>query len=277
MMARRFQSLILHIFLIIAAIISIYPFFIMIFGSLKSAAELSANPAGWPIHLTFDNYIRLLGYSGGVIIRSFLNGIYVSAVHTVLTVFISAMAAYAFAKYEFKGRNWMFIILLSTIMVPGELKIPALYVFFSKIGWLNSYSVQIVPGIASVFAMFMTRQFMLSISNSLIEAVKMDGAGHWRTFLSLIMPICSPVLGALSILVFLGKWNDYLWPSIMISKQQFLPIIVLLPTINANEDATVPWELILTGCVLVTIPLILVFLRYQEKFMSSMTIGAVKG
>lgn len=276
-LSKQFQSVALNALLLIAVLFSIYPFFIMVEDSFKTASEIAVNPAGLPHMPTVSNYIRLLSYSGGTIVRSFVNAIYISTVHTILTVFISAMAAFAFAKYQFKGRNWMFFVLLSTMMVPGELGIPPLYIMFSKIGLLNSYSVQIFPGIASVFAMFMIRQYMLSVPNSLLDAAKIDGAGHWRIFTSLMLPVCSPVLGALSILVFLGKWNDYLWPLIMVSKPEFLPIMVILPNLNdKNEVWSIPWELVMAGCVIVTIPLLVVFLRFQDKFMSSVTIGAVK-
>jgi ABC-type glycerol-3-phosphate transport system permease component len=171
----------------------------------------------------------------------------------------------------------MFMVLLATMMVPGELAIPPLYIMFSRIGWLNSYAVQIFPGIASVFAMFMLRQYMISIPDALIEAAKMDGARHWRIFWSIIVPVSSPVIGALAILTFLHKWNDFLWPLIMINKPKFMPIMVILPTLNEKDSVwSIPWELIMTGCVVVTLPLIFVFLRFQDKFMSSVTMGAVK-
>lgn len=275
--SKAWKTTVINVLLIVVVIFSVYPLCIMLLGSLKTAAELSANPAGLPHVPTLDNYWRLLNYNSNTMVRSFLNSVFVSTAHTFLTIFISAMAAFAFAKYRFKGKNVIFVALLATMMVPGELSIPPLYIMFSRIGWLNSYSVQIFPGIASVFAMFMLRQYMLSIPDPLIEAAKMDGAKHWRIFTSIILPVSSPVIGALSILTFLHKWNDFLWPLIMINKPKFMPIMVILPTLNEKDSVwSIPWELIMAGCVVVTLPLILVFLRYQDKFMSSVTIGAVK-
>ncbi|TDF94827.1 carbohydrate ABC transporter permease [Paenibacillus piri] len=274
---RQWAALILNALLIGVVVFSVYPILIMLLGSLKTAEELSANPAGLPFDPTFNNYWRLLNYNGHTIVRAFFNSLYVSTAHTVLTIFISAMAAFAFAKYRFAGKNAIFLALLATMMVPGELSIPPLYIMFSRIGWLNSYAVQIFPGIASVFAMFMLRQYMISIPDALLEAAKMDGAKHWRIFTSIMLPVSAPVIGALSILTFLHKWNDFLWPLIMVNKPKFMPIMVILPTLNEKDSVwSIPWELIMTGCVVVTLPLILVFLRYQDKFMSSVTIGAVK-
>jgi ABC-type glycerol-3-phosphate transport system permease component len=277
MTVNQWKKLILHLLLIGIVIFSVYPLLIMLFGSFKTAEELSANPAGLPYAPTFDNYLRLLNYNSNTMVRAFLNSLYVSTTHTFITILVSAMAAFAFAKYKFLGKSWMFMILLATMMVPGELAIPPLYIMFSRIGWLNSYAVQIFPGIASVFAMFMLRQYMISIPDALIEAAKMDGARHWRIFSSVILPVSSPVIGALAILTFLHKWNDFLWPLIMINKAKFMPIMVILPTLNEKDSVwSIPWELIMTGCVVVTLPLIIVFLQFQDKFMSSVTMGAVK-
>jgi ABC-type glycerol-3-phosphate transport system permease component len=267
----------MHILLIIIAAVSLYPLLFMVMGSLKTAEELSSNPAGIPLAPTLDNFVRLVSYSGNTMVRAFFNSVFVSIAHTVVTIFVSALAAYAFAKYNFKGRNIIFFALLTTMMVPGELAMPPLYIMFSRMGWLNTYEVQILPGIASVFAMFMFRQYMMTIPNALIEAARIDGAKHWRIFWNLILPVSSPVIGALAILVFLSKWNDFLWPLIMVNKPAFMPIMVILPTLNEEESIwSIPWELIMAGCTIVTLPLILVFLRYQDRFMSSVTIGAVK-
>ena len=138
--------------------------------------------------------------------------------------------------------------------------------------------MQIIPGAANVFAMFLMRQYMMSIPDSLIEAARIDGAGEWRIFSKIVLPISSPSIGALAILQFLSKWNELLYPKMMLTKQKLMPIMVILPTLNETDSArSVPWELVLSGCTLVTIPLIIVFLMFQDKFLSSVTLGAVKG
>ena len=268
----------LNIAVFIVVLVEIYPLVLMVFGSFKTAAELSGNPSGIPMEPTLDNYARLFSYSGGLIVRCLSNSIFIAVVCTGLTLLISAMAAYAFAKCPFRGKKTLFMMLLVTMMVPVELTIPPLYIVFSKIGWLNSYSVQIFPFVANVFALFMIRQFMMSIPDALVEAAKIDGASHTRIFFSIMLPVSAPVLSALGILVFLNRWNEFLWPTIMISKSKFAPIMQVLPTLNdTGVSMNVPWELMLTGCSIVTIPVVIVFYVFQDKFLSSATLGAVKG
>lgn len=277
MKGRIWLKIVLNFFIILVVIFTVYPLFIMLMGSFKSATELASNSYGFPHEFTLNNYNRLLKFNAGIIVRTFGNAVAVSTIYTFLSILVSALAAYAFAKYKFKGRDLLFLLLLSTMMIPGELIIPPLYIMFSKIGWLNTYYVQIFPRIASVFSLFMLRQYMYSIPDALIDSARIDGAGHFRTFWKIIMPTAAPVVGALAILMFLGKWNEYLWPLIMVNDQKLMPIMVILPSLNENDTVwAIPWELILTGCTIVTIPLIIVFFMFQDKFISSVTIGAVK-
>ena len=164
------------------------------------------------------------------------------------------------------------------MMVPQELNLTPLYLIYSKAGLLNTYKVQIITGIANVFAMFMFRKNMETIPDELLEAARVEGANDYILFTKIMVPVSKPVFGALSILVFLSKWNEFLLPKMFISKTELLPIMVVLPTLSVGDNLyAVPWELVLTGCTLVTIPLIIIFLMFQDKFLASVTIGAVKG
>lgn len=274
----KLSSICLHVLLILVCVVLLYPVFVMISGSFKSLSELFRNSAGLPWKPTIDNYIRLLNYNSGLIQRSFLNSLFIAGTTTVLQVFIASMAGFAFAKYKFRGKNLLFMMFMLTMMVPAEMLITPQFLIFSKIGWLNSYKVQIIPSIANTFAMFMCRQFMESIPNALVDAARVDGAGHWRVYTNIILPSSVPILGALGILQFLSKWNDYLYPKIMISKVALKPIMVVLPTITEGGDTggAQPYDLILAGCVLVVIPMIIVFLCLQDKFIEGVTLGSVK-
>jgi ABC-type glycerol-3-phosphate transport system permease component len=268
----------LHTALICASLIAAYPVFIMASGSFKPLKELFENSTGFPAAPSLDNYRRLFSFNSGIIVRTYFNSIFVASVSTALTLVAASMAGFAFSKYRFKGRNALFLMLLITMMVPTEVNITPLFLIFSKLKWLSTYQVQIIPSIANVFAMFMFRQYMDSVPDSLIEAARIDGAGHFRVYRSIILPVSVPTLGALAILLFLGKWNDYLFPRIMVDKIRFKPIMLILPTLNETDNsASVPWDLMLTGCTIVTIPLITLFLCFQDKFLSSVTIGSVKG
>lgn len=274
----RGSNLVVHVILLATVVLSLYPFALMLINSFKSNTEVLQNPAGWPIHFTFGSYRQLFTYEGNQVLRSFFNSVFVASVSTILAVLLAAMAAFAFAKLSFRGRDVMFGILLATLMVPGEVTLPPLYIMFARIGWLNTYQVQILPSVASVFGLFMIRQYMLSLPNELLEAARLDGATIWQQLWQIVMPLSTPVLGAFAILHFIGRWNDYLWPLVVVTDPKFRPIMAMLPTI---KDPLVgfftPWGMLMAGCVLVTIPLVVVFLLFQDKFLSGVVIGATKG
>ena len=243
----RMLKIVLHTILVIFCLISVYPVFVMISGSFKSMAELMNNAASLPKEFTLDNYTRLLGYNSDVIARTFMNSLFVASTTTVLQLLLASMAGFAFSKYKFRGKNLLFMMFMMTMMVPGEL--------------------------------LLTPQFLIfSIPNELIEAARIDGAGHTRIYRQIILPTSVPTIGALAILQFLAKWNDFLYPKIMITKVDYKPIMVILPTLTVGGDtAGTPYDLVLAGCTLVTVPMIITFLCLQDKFLQSVTLGSVKG
>ena len=260
-----------------ASIITLLPLWIMLCNSFKSGSELAVNSWGFPSMPTLENYTDLLSYNGGIIIRTFFNSVFVSVIYTAITLVISSLAAFAFSKYRFKGRNLIFMLLIATMMVPSEIPMPAIFLMFSKLKMLNTYAIQIFPGIANAFCLFMLKQYTDSLPDSLIEAARIDGAGHLYIFRRIVLPLNTPAIGALTVLTFLSKWNDYLWPHTLLTKTEIMPIMVILPTLNTSTSTySIPWELILAGCSIITLPLIIVFLIFQDQFMSSVTLGAVK-
>jgi ABC-type glycerol-3-phosphate transport system permease component len=221
--------------------------------------------------------VNFLEYQNFQSLHSFANSVFIATISTLISVALTGLAAFAFAKLRFRGRNLLFAILLGTLMVPGEVTLPPLYVMFASIGWLNSYQVQIVPGIASVFGLFMIRQYMLTIPNALLDAARVDGASPWQQFWRIIVPISSPVLGAFAILHFVQRWNDYLWPRIVVTSAEVQPIMTLLPDIrDPTVGFFIPWGMVMAGCVLVTLPLIVVFLLFQDRFLAGVVVGATK-
>jgi ABC-type glycerol-3-phosphate transport system permease component len=266
-------------FLLGIGVLAVYPYVVMLFGGLKSAGELSTNPSGVPAHPTFSNFTTLFtGQTGSFFLRALLNTFIVTVPFTLLTVLFSAMAGYAFAKYRFAGQNVLFALLIASMLVPPEVNIPTLYVLFAHINWLNTYQVQILPGTASVLGMFMARQYMKSIPDEVLEAASVDGAGHWRKFWSFIVPMSAPVLVAIAVLTFVFKFTDYLWPLVMVSNPKYEPIMVALPSLSTSQTGfIVEYELVLAGCVIVTLPLLLLFLRFQDTLMRGVSAGAVRG
>lgn len=271
-------KIISHLLLLAYSFVCLFPVYIMVMGSFKSSSELLHNSVGLPESFNLTNYASLWNYNSGTILRTYLNSLFISTTYTIIAIVFASMAGYAFAKFKFKGKNLLFVLFLMTMMVPMELNLTPLYLIYSKLNWLNTYRVQVVTGIANVFAMFMFRKNMETIPDALIEAAKMEGAGQWKIFTKIIVPVSKPVFGALAILVFLSKWNEFLLPKMFISKTELLPIMVVLPTLSVGDNLyAVPWELVLTGCTIVTIPLIIIFLLFQDKFLASVTLGAVKG
>ena len=273
-----FKNLWVHAVLLLTAVLSLYPFLLMLQNSFKSNEEVLLNPGGWPENFTLASYRELFDYQGNQVLRSFANSVFIATTSTVLAVVLAGLAGFAFAKMRFRGRDLLFAALLGTLMVPTEVTLPPLYIMFARIDWLNSYQVQIVPSVASVFGLFMVRQYMLSLPDELLEASRLDGANRWQQFWQIVVPLSAPVLGAFAILHFIGRWNDYLWPLIVVTDPDVQPIMTLLPTI---KDPIVgfftPWGMVMAGCVLITLPLVAVFLLFQDKFMSGVVAGATKG
>ena len=256
---------------------SLYPFLIMLLGSFKTATDLSRNPAGLPAKWILDNYYTLL-IANTDIIRGFMNSVFVTTSYIFSATLLCSMAAYAFAKYEFPGKEFLFILMLATMMIPKQVLLPPLYLIFARIGWLNTYRVQILADAGRVFGVFMLRQYFENIPNSVLESARIDGARPFQVFRKLVIPMSAPALGAFAILQFNHKWNDFLWPAIFVRDYAKMPVMVILPNLQTMEgnEQLVPWELVLAGCTFVTIPVIIAFLLLQDKVMSSMTAGAVK-
>jgi ABC-type glycerol-3-phosphate transport system permease component len=274
---RFFSNFLGYLILISTTIISLYPVVMMVINSFKVRSEIFSNPGGLPENFTLYNYINISNFHSGLM-QNFLNSVVISLTSSVIAVFLCALGAYAFAKYRFKGRDLLFALMLGTMMIPSEIIIPGQYIMFAKLHWLNTLRVQILPGTVSVFGLFFIRQYMLSIPDELIEAAWVDGAGHFTTFWTIMLPASAPALGAYAIMHFMGMWNNYLWPMMVATKKEFQPIVVVLPQLVDTQMGFVPeWGLIMAGCVLSVLPIIVVFLAFQDWFLRSVVVGAVKG
>lgn len=275
-LAHRVAVILAYAILSVVVFLSLYPVVMLALNSFKSTSEINVHPSGLPRAWTLENYRNIL-FQQGSLLRNFGNSVFVSVISTVSAVFLTALAAFAFAKYHFRGRDVIFALLLATIMVPPEITIPPLYLIFARLGWLNSYKVQIVPTLTSVFGLFMIRQYMLTIPTALLDAARIDGANHWQLFWRIAVPTAAPVLGAFAILHFLGIWNSYLWPLIVVQDPAIQPIMVVLPTlVDPRIGFLRIWGPIMAGSVLATLPIVLVFIAFQDTFMSGVVVGAVK-
>ena len=216
------RQILLFVFTAALAVIAILPLLWILSTSFKSESEIITGGFHLlPKKFTLDTYNSILfdkTYASQVpVFRWFLNSLLVSSIHTVLMLLISSMSAYAYARMEFKGKKIMFYVLLSTMMVPQSVIIAPLYNIMVKLGWVNTYMSMIFPGLSSVFAVFLMRQFMLGIPKEYDEAANIDGAGRFQIFIKVILPLMKPSMVVTGLFVFLNNWNDFLWPTIITS------------------------------------------------------------
>ncbi|HLJ20376.1 MAG TPA: carbohydrate ABC transporter permease [Stellaceae bacterium] len=272
----RTRRLIVNVVLAIAAVVFLYPIAQMVVDSFKSNTEIMSNPGGLPIQWTLSSYADVVSPERSLL-RDLVNSIVIAGASTACAVLFSAAAAYAFAKLSFPGRNALFAALLMTMMVPPEVVVPGQFILFARVGWINTLQAQILPEVTPILGLFLIRQYMVTIPDELLEAARLDGAGQLTIFLRIILPVSSPVLSAYAILHFLHVWNAYLWPTLVATDDAVKPIMVALPELVDPLIGFLPiYGTIMAGCVLATLPLAVVFFIFQDKFMSSVTIGAVK-
>lgn len=265
------------ILIVIIALATVVPTGVMLMNSFKSDAEMYVNPAGIPRDLTLESYKTLFTYYPNVV-KAELNSIIISSMSTLIALSMCCLAAFAFAKITFPGSSFLFGLLLTMIMIPPEIVIPGRYIMFARIGMINTYAVQIIPTIAPIIGLFLIRQYMKDIPDSLIESAEVDGARLSRIFISIIVPMSKPVIAAYAILHFLGVWNYYPWPMMVATKASIQPIVVALPSLVDPIVGFLPvWGTIMAGCTLATLPFIILYIRFQESIISGVVAGAIKG
>jgi multiple sugar transport system permease protein len=185
------------------------------------------------------------------------------------------MAGYAFAKLRFAGRERLFGLLLGALVIPGQVGMLPLFLMLKEMGLVNSYAGVVVPGIASIFGIFLIRQYVMGIPDGLLDAARVDGAGEWRVFLTVILPLSRPILVALGVITFLGTWNDFLWPLVILTDQDMFTLPVALANLF-GEHVQDP-EIMMAGSVVTVLPVIVLFLSLQRYYIEGMLGGALKG
>jgi multiple sugar transport system permease protein len=270
---RKAGGIILTILLFAVAFITIVPFIWMLLGSFAPNSEIvKVNGSLFPRPSTFANYINIQGKFNFA--RLFANSVFISVLKTALACYTSAALGFVFAKMRFRGRSLLFSIVLGTMMVPWAVTIIPQYDMMSRIGWLNTYRALVVPGLFSAFGIFLFRQSISGISDSLIEAAKLDGASDWRIFHQIILPMSRNAIAAFTIFQFLWNWEDYLWPFLIISdpNKQLLP--VGLQTFNGQYGTDYGGLFAATSIAI--IPVVIVYLVFQKQFIAGIATGAVK-
>ena len=266
-----------HAVLIAGAVITAFPFFWMVTTSFKSFAEAqSYPPVFWPTVWHFENWVEAWNFPTTLWARSFANTLFIATVSTIATVITAVLAAYAFARMRFRGRSVLFAVFLLTIFIPNEATLIPNFVLITKyLGWYNSYQAQIVPFLASVFSIFLLRQFFMSIPQELQDSARMDGAGNVRFLWSIALPLVRPALITVSLLTFLASWNAFLWPLLVTSSPELRPIqVALMPF---SSEAGTQYHLLMAGATFVILPTLVVYLIAQRYFIEGVARTGIRG
>ena len=270
----------IYAFLLLMAFIVLFPFYWMINSSLKSLEEYRESvPTLFPREIRFDNYVTAfkaenLSVSLG---NLFLNTLYVGLVSTVLSLVITVLSAFAFARLEFKGRNVLFAALLATMMIPGELFTITNYTTVYRFGWTNSFVVLIVPFLVSVFYIYLLRQNFLQIPNELYLAAKVDGTSDIKYLWKVMIPLSLPTLISITILKMMGAWNSYIWPRLVANDDAHSLITNGLRNAFVETTGDVNYPVQMAAVALVSIPLFLVFIFLRKYIMKGVSRSGIKG
>jgi multiple sugar transport system permease protein len=262
-----------YIILIIGAIVMIIPFLWMLSTSLKSASATFVLPPEWiPKDPSLTSYRQV--FDTVPMGRFFANSIFVAMVTTFFQVLICAMAGYAFARIDFKGREVLFYVYLATLMVPQQVTMTPLFILMTKLGWVNTYKALIMPGIFSAFGTFFMRQFFKGIPNSIEEAAFIDGAGYVTIFFRIIIHLAKPAIATLWIFAFMGSWNNFLWPLIITSDTAHMTLPLGLSTLQGRW--TTDWNVLMAGTLMSILPMLMVYLVTQKYIIKGLTHTGLK-
>ncbi len=264
----------MYFFLTILALIILIPFIWMIANSIKNSAEIySWPPALIPKVIQWDNYKTALTLAPFE--RFFFNSFLVTASITLTSIFLDSMAGYAFAKYNFKGKNVTFYLVLATLMLPVQSIIIPVYIMLQRVGWVDTYLALIIPNISNAFGIFLMRQFIQSIPDELMEAARIDGMGEFHIFRKMILPLCKPALATLAIFQIQYNWNDFFWPLIMTNSTKMKT--VQLGLVYFTGQYFTQWNLLMAVVVTALLPIIAIFIFTQRYFIEGIALSGLKG
>jgi multiple sugar transport system permease protein len=268
-------TILLYAVLLLIALFFVLPLLWMLSTALKFESAVFTDKGFIPQNLTFDNFARILTTTSDTpVLRWMLNSFVVATAGTLLTVVLTSLSAYAFARIDFPGRGILFALLITTLLLPGVIFLIPQFILVDILGLLNSYPGMILPGLAGVFGVFFMRQFFLGIPIELEEAAYVDGANRIRTFVSVVLPLALPAIATLAVISFLAYWNDYLWPLIICQGDGCtLPAGLR----NFQGSYTAAFGLLMAGATLAAIPVLVIYVFAQRWIVQSVTSSGVKG
>jgi multiple sugar transport system permease protein len=267
-------TLALHIALIAGSVVMLLPFAWMLSTSLKTPAETFTYPPIWiPRTIAWGNYARTVSVMPFG--RFYLNSLIVTIGVTVLQIIISSLAAFAFARLRFRGRELLFLLYLATLMIPFQVTMIPNFILVRALGWYDSYQALVLPPAFSAFSTFLLRQYFRGIPLDMDEAARIDGASSLRIWWSIVLPLSGPVLAALAIFVSLNTWNDFLWPLIVTNSEKVRTLPVGLSTFQGQFK--VEWNLLMAGSVIAMLPVLIVYVIGQRWFIRGITLSGIAG
>jgi multiple sugar transport system permease protein len=256
------------------AVLTLFPLLWMVSVSLMSPGEASMFPPPLvPGQATLANYRELFAHAG--MARYLVNSVVLTILVTVASLMLNVAAGYAFAKLRFAGRDRVFRFLLGALVIPSQVSMVPLFLLLKHLGLVNTYGGVILPAMASIFGIFVVRQYALSVPDEVLEAARIDGASELRIFRSVIVPVLQPIIVTLTVFTSLGTWNDFMWPLIVLNDSDLYTLPVALASLSREhvQDS----ELMMAGSVLTTLPVLLVFLALQRYYIQGLMLGSVKG
>ncbi|MDD4953487.1 MAG: carbohydrate ABC transporter permease [Candidatus Omnitrophica bacterium] len=268
------KRIIIYAFLTIGALAMAIPYVWMVVTSIKPIEEVQAYPPSFIVHHpTLAPYREL--FSILPMARYLFNSLIVAGLVTITNVFFCSLAGYAFAKHKFFGRDKLFILLLSAIMIPYQVNLIPGFIIVKNFGWLNSFQALIIPNIAMAFGVFLCRQFISSIPNELLDAAKIDGCSEFGIYRLVIFPLIKPALATLAIFTFFSQWNSFVWPLVVIHTSSMRTIPLALSVLNSQFGAN--FSMIMAGATVITLPVLAVFLSLQKYIIPGITMTRLKG
>ena len=274
--AKFFAKFWVYLFLIVMALIVLFPFYWMLISSVKSIDEYRLSvPTLFPKEILWSNYVDAFNQAN--LGRLFMNTLYVGLVSTLLSLVITVLSAFAFARLEFRGKNALFAALLATMMIPGELFTITNYSTVNSFGWMDSYTVLIVPFLVSVFYIYLLRQNFLQIPNELYLAAKVDGTGDLKYLWKVMIPLALPTLISITILKMMGAWNSYVWPRLVANEEKYQLITNGLRNAFTDSTGDVNIPVQMAAVAIVSLPLFLVFIFLRKYIMKGVSRSGIKG
>lgn len=273
---KRVMSIALHAVLILIAFLCVFPIIWMCLIAIKPTTEsLTGFHSIWVSNPTLANFKRL--FEMIPIGQNVWNSVFTAVVGTVTSLFFCALAGFAFSKYKFPGRDFLFYFVIATMLVPPEVGAVPLFVIMKKLNLINSLWSLVIPRIATAVGIFYMNQYIRDVPDELIEAARIDGCKDFSIFLRVILPVIKPALSSWAVLTLVARWNDFFWPMLYLRKQSKYTMMVTISLLPVSEGLSTPWPVILAGTTLVIIPIVAAYLLLQTLQKAGMMAGAVKG